>query len=197
MKRKNNGMSIKFVPFLVLLLIVTLCALPAFAKKDVLTEDSDFRETDEVWDFIPDYTGMIEGDSANWVWTKPGLDLTQYKTVVVPKFENRSRVVDVHAQELLTDNMRQSMNRFGLKVMEKSGDITILGCMVDYSGGSGSGAYWRGYGMGQPFVEVEIYIVDNATNEIIAKVRHQAMDGSLSSAISEVIHDVINDLSRR
>ena len=197
MKRKNNGMSIKFVPFLILILIVTLSALPAYAKKDVLTEDSDFRETDEVWDFIPDYTGMIEGDSTNWVWTKPGLDFTQYKTVVVPKFENRSRVVDVHAQELLTDNMRQSMNRFGSKVVEKDGEITVYGCMMDYSGGSGSMEFWVGFGAGQPFVEVEIYIVDNATNEVIAKVRHQAMDETISSAIAEVIHDVINDLSRR
>jgi Domain of unknown function (DUF4410) len=197
MKRKNNGMSIKFVPFLIFLLIVTLCALPAFAKKDVLTEDSDFRETDEVWDFIPDYTGMVEGDSTNWVWTKPGFDLTQYKTVVVPKFDNRSRRVDVHAQELLTDNMRQSMNRFGLKVVEKGGDITIFGCMMDYSEGSGSMDFWVGFGAGQPFVEVEIYIVDNATNEVIAKVRHQAMDETIPSVIAEVIHDVINDLSSR
>ncbi|MBN1572489.1 MAG: hypothetical protein JW984_04750 [Deltaproteobacteria bacterium] len=180
-----------------LLLIVSLLILPAYAKKDVLTEDSEFRDPDEVWDFIPDYTGMVEGDSADWIWMKPGLDLSRYKTVVVPLFENRSKMIDIHTQEMLTDNMRQSMTRFGMSVVDEGGEITVFGCMVDYSGGSGSAEFWIGYGAGNPFVEVEVYIVDNSTGEIVTKVRHQAMDNTIPSAAAEVIHDIITDWSRR
>lgn len=193
-----NRKKFRFIPFLFfLLLIVSLLAVTAFAKKDVLTEDSEFREADEVWDFIPDYTGMIEGDSTDWIWMKPGLDLSRYKTVEVPLFENRSRMIDVHTQEMLTDNMRQSMTRFGMRVVEKGGEITVFGCMMDYSSGSGSAEFWIGYGAGNPFIEVEVYVVDNATGEIITKVRHQAMDNSVPSAAAEVIHDIITDWSRR
>lgn len=194
MKWKN----FKFVPFLAsLLLIISLMVLPAYAKKDVLMEDSDFREADEVWDFIPDYTGMIEGDNVNWIWSKPGLDLSKYKTVTVPMFENRSRMIDVNAQELLTDSMYQAMNRFGVRTVEKGGEITVYGCMMDYSPGSGSAEFWIGYGAGNPFIEVEIYVVDNSTGEIISKVRHQAMDNTIPSVASEVINDIVNEWSRR
>jgi hypothetical protein len=193
-----NFKDIKPVPFVVsILLVISLIALPAFAKKDVLTEDSDFREADEVWDFIPDYTGMIEGDDVDWIWMKPGLDLSKYKTVVVPMFENRSRMIDVNAQDLLTDNMIQAMNRFGARTVEKGGEITVYGCMVDYSPGSGSAEFWVGYGVGNPFIEVEIYVVDNSTGEIITKVRHQAMDSTIPSAAAEVITDIVNEWSRR
>ncbi|GEM_PF-2237431 len=193
-----NRKKFRFIPFLFsLFLIVTLLALPAIAKRDVLTEDSDFREADEVWDFIPDYTGMVEGDSTDWIWKKPGLDLSKYKTAVVPLFDNRSKMIDVYAQEMLTENMRQSMTRFGMSVVDKGGEITVFGCMMDYSGGSGSADFWVGYGAGNPFIEVEVYVVDNSTGEIITKVRHQAMDSTIPSAAAEVIHDIVTDWSRR
>ncbi len=104
----------------------------------MLTEDSDFKNPDDgAWNFIPDYTGMIEGDSVDWIWTKPGVTLSQFKTVQVPEFENISSQTDVTAQDLLTRNMKDGLSRrLGLKVVEKNADITIKGAMVDYFSGN-------------------------------------------------------------
>ncbi len=40
-------------------------------------------------------------------------------------------------------------------------------------------------------------MVDNKTKEIISKVRHQAMDSTVDSAIAETISDIIDEWARR
>ena len=180
------------------LLAVIALVGTAFSAADLLVDDSDFKDPDEgAWDFIPDYTGMAEGDNINWVWTKPGVNLTQYKTVSVTHFENRSNETDVTAQNLLDQNMKDALERrLGLKITDKNPDITVKGAMVDYSSGNAARYVW-GYGAGEPLVEVEVYVFDNKTKEIISKVRHQAMDYSVDSVIAETINDVINYWGRR
>ncbi len=166
---------------------------------DVLMEDSDYMDTEAgTWGFIPDYTGMIEGDNVNWIWTKPGVSLTQFKTVQVPEFENLWKETDVMAQDLLTRNMKDGLSRrLGLKVVDKNADITVKGAMVDYFSGNTGARYWVGWGAGEPLVEVEVYIVDNKTKEIISKVRHQAIDSTIDSAIAETISDIIGEWAKR
>lgn len=178
--------------------LVTLWSLSAFGA-DVLTKDGDFMDPEEgAWGFIPDYTDMVEGDPANWVWTKPGVNLTQYKSVAVPEFENLSKETDVTAQDLLTRNMKDGLSRrLGLTVVTKNADITVKGAMVDYSTGSNAARYWVGYGAGEALVEVEVYVVDNKTKEVISKVRHQALDWSVDSVIAETISDVISEWAKR
>jgi hypothetical protein len=183
---RNRGIR----SFLVLVFILAFSVM-AFSA-DLLMKDNEFREADEVWDFIPDYTDMADGDAVNWVWTKPGVHLYDYKTVEVPKFENISKTVDIYAQDLLTDNMKDGIQRLGPEVVESKGEITINGAMVDYWSGSGAVNFFAGFGAGQPLVEVEVYVVDNKTGEIISKVRHQAHDATIESAIAEVISDIIN-----
>jgi TolB-like protein len=189
---------VKIVPLVVGLSALLVVAGAVFAA-DLLTKDRDFKDPDEgVWDFIPDYTDMAEGDDVDWVWTKPGVNLTQYKTVEVPQFENISRETDVTAQDLLTRNMKDGLERrLGLKVVDKNADITVKGAMVDYSSGSTAARIFVGYGSGEPNVTVEVYVVDNKTKEIISKVRHGARDYSIDSAIAETISDIIGYWGRR
>jgi hypothetical protein len=177
--------------------ILLLWSVSAYCA-DVLTKDNDFMDPDAgVWGFIPDYTDMVEGDNANWIWTKPGVNLTQYKTVAVPEFENLWKETDVTAQDLLTRNMKDGLSRrLGLKVVDKNADITVKGAMVDYFLGNTATKYWVGFGAGEPLVEVEIYVVDNKTKEIISKVRHQAIDSTIESAIAETISDIISEWAK-
>lgn len=179
--------------------ILLVWAVSAFGAADILTEDSDFMDPEEgAWSFIPDYTGMIEGDISNWIWTKPGVSLTQYKTVQVPEFENLWRETDVTAQDLLTRNMKDGLSRrLGLNVVDRNADITVKGAMVDYFSGSTATRIWVGYGAGEPLVEVEVYVVDNKTKEIISKVRHQAIDYSIESAIAETVSDIVSEWAKR
>jgi hypothetical protein len=192
--------SFKKAPVAALIVTILLFwVISAFGAADVLTEDSDFKNPDEgAWGFIPDYTGMIEGDSVDWIWTKPGVNLSQFKTVQVPEFENISSQTDVTAQDLLTRNMKDGLSRrLGLTVVEKNADITVKGAMVDYFSGSSAARIWVGYGAGEPFAEVEVYVVDNKTKEIISKVRNQSHDYGIDSAIASTISDIIDEWSRR
>jgi hypothetical protein len=187
-----------------LLSLLALCALmiwagTAFSAANVLTEDSDFKNPERgAWGFIPDYTGMIEGDSVDWIWTKPGVNLSQYKTVQVPEFENISNQTDITAQDLLTRNMKDGLSRrLGLKVVDKNADITVKGAMVDYFSGNTATRVWVGFGAGEPFTEVEIYVVDNKTKEIISKVRNQSHEYSIEGAIAATISDIIDEWAKR
>jgi TolB-like protein len=181
-----------------LVFILLLWSVSAYCA-DVLTKDNDFMDPEAgAWGFIPDYTDMVEGDDVNWIWTKPGLNFTGYKTVAVTEFENLSNETDVMAQDLLTRNMKDGLSRrLGLKVVDKNADITVKGAMVDYFSGNTAARYWVGFGAGEPLVEVEVYIVDNKTKEIISKVRHQAIDSSIESVIAETISDIIGEWSKR
>jgi hypothetical protein len=178
--------------------VVLLWAVSAFSS-DVLMKDSDYLDPEAgVWNFIPDYTGMVEGDDVNWIWTKPGVNLTDYKTVEVPEFENLWKETDVMAQDLLTRNMRDGLSRrLGLKVVDKNADITVKGAMVDYFLGNTAARVFVGWGAGEPLVEVEVYVVDNKTKEIISKVRHQAIDSTIDSVIAETISDIIGEWAKR
>jgi hypothetical protein len=175
-----------------------LWGVSAFSA-DVLMKDRDFNDPEAgVWGFIPDYTDMVEGDHVNWIWTKPGVSLTQYKTVEVPEFENLWKETDVTAQDLLTRNMKDGLSRrLGLTVVDKKADITVKGAMVDYFLGNTAARIWVGFGAGEPLVEVEVYVVDNKTNEIISKVRHQAIDSTIESVIAETISDIISEWAKR
>ena len=181
-----------------LVFILLLWSVSAYCA-DVLTKDNDFMDPEAgAWGFIPDYTDMVEGDDVNWIWIKPGLNLTGYKTVTVTEFENISTETDVMAQDLLTRNMKDGLSRrLGLKVVDRNADITVKGAMVDYFSGNTAARYWVGFGAGEPLVEVEVYIVDNKTKEIISKVRHQAIDSTVESVIAETISDIIGEWSKR
>jgi hypothetical protein len=189
----------KLLLALPLILIALVFIIPAAAHSaNLLVNDKDFKNVDEGWDFIPDYTGMAEGDEVNWAWTKPGVTLGQYKSVEVPEFGNISKETDISAQDLLTRNMKDGLSRrIGLKVVDRNADITVKGAIVDYFSGSTAARVWIGFGAGEPAVMVETYVVDNKTKEIISKIRHRAQDSTFDSAIAEVISDIINEWAKR
>lgn len=182
---------------LMILFSVLLVWSPWASGADILTKDRDFMDPEEgAWGFIPDYADMAEGDDVNWIWVKPGTSFSSFKTVQVPQFENLSKETDVTAQDLLARNMKDGLSRrFGLKVVDRNADITVKGAMVDYFMGNTAARIWVGYGVGEPLVEVEVYVVDNKTKEIISKVRHQAIDPTIESAIAETISDIIGEWS--
>jgi hypothetical protein len=179
--------------------IVILWTVSGLCTNDFLMNDSDFMDKQVgEWGFIPDYTGMIKGDNVDWVWTKSGVTLTQYKTVEVPTFQNLWKETDVTAQDLLTRDMKDGLSqRLGLTVVDKDADITVKGAMVDYFTSTTESGTWAGRGTGEPLVEVEVYVVDNKTKEIISKVRHQAEDPTIDGAIAETISDIISEWAKK
>ncbi len=187
-----------------MVLIVTLCALviwarPAFSVHDVLTEDTDFQDPDAgAWNFINDYSGMIGGDTVDWIWTKPQADLTAYKTVTVPEFKDLWKETDPVAERLLTRHMKDALTqRFGLKVVDKNADITVNGAIVDYSSGTVPSRFWPKYNPTDSLVEVEVTVVDNNTKEVISKVRHQSIDPTIEAAIAETINDIMDQWAKK
>jgi hypothetical protein len=187
-----------------LLVIVGLSALaiwarPAFSVHDILTENTDFQDPDAgAWNFINDYTGMIGGDTVDWIWTKPQADLSSYKTVEVPEFKDLWKETDPLAEDLLTQHMKDALSdRLGLKVVDKNADITVNGAIVDYSSGTIPPRYWPNHNPTDSLVEVEVSVVDNKTKEIISKVRHQSIDPTIEAAIAETVNDMMDQWAKK
>jgi hypothetical protein len=187
-----------------LLLLAALSALaiwarPAFSVHDILSEDTDFQDPDAgAWNFINDYTGMIGGDTVDWIWTMPQADLSQYKTVAVPDFKDLWTGTDPIAEGLLTRHMKDALSdRFGLKVVDENADITVNGAIVDYSSGTVPPRYWPKYNPTDSLVEVEVTVVDNKTKEVISKVRHKSIDPTIEAAIAETVNDIVDQWAKK
>ncbi len=179
--------------------IMLFWTVPALCTDDFLMNDSDFMSKDEgEWGYIPNYNGMIKGDNVDWIWMKPGVSLTQFKTVEVPQFENLWKETDPTAQNLMTQNMKDGVSgSLGLKVVDANADITVKGAIVDYLLGKKESGIGDEYRPGDSLVEVEVYVVDNKTKEIISKVRHQVIDPTIDGAVAKTASDIVTEWSKR
>ncbi|MBI5043332.1 MAG: hypothetical protein HZC10_05795 [Nitrospirae bacterium] len=99
------------------------------------------------------------------------------------------------------ENFETSFKRIG-KNVSGSGQLIIKGAMYkveEYDVGKKIGTSFIPFAggivsqtQGNPTVGVEIILIDAATKEEVARIRHEAQDSSLSSASAEVADDIAN-----
>lgn len=77
------------------LILGTALLIPsaALCSEKRLIDDNEYKDKDFHKGIITDYTDMVKGDDLDWVWVKPGENLSQYK-IKVGTIENKS---DMHS----------------------------------------------------------------------------------------------------
>lgn len=178
-----------------------LLSSEAFAKKDKFVESDEYKEKKAPTGFIKNYEGMIEGKDIKWVYLKEGIKFGKYDSVKIESFETIANKSNKDIQKGLKENFEASFQRIGKKV-SGSGALIIKGAMYkvdEYDVGKKVGmSFIPGAGgilshtQGNPTVGVEIIIIDAATKEEIARIRHEAQDPTLSSAAAEAADDIAN-----
>ncbi|MBI5182621.1 MAG: DUF3313 family protein [Nitrospirae bacterium] len=186
---------------LIIIAILVLANENAFAKKDKFVESDEYKEKKAPTGFIKNYEGMIEGKDIKWVWVKEGVKFGKYDSVRIESFETIADKTNKDIQKGLRSDFGTSFQRIGKKVSD-SGQLIIKGAVYkveEYNVGKKIGmSFIPGAGgvlsrtQGNPTVGVEIIIIDAATKEEIARIRHEAQDPTLNSAATEVADDIAN-----
>lgn len=186
---------------LIIIAILVLVNENAFAKKDKFVESDEYKEKKAPTGFIKNYEGVIEGKDIKWVWVKEGAKFGKYDSVRIESFETIADKTNKDIQGGLKGDLETSFKRIGKKP-SGSGALIIKGAVYkveEYNVGKKIGmSFIPGAGgilsrtQGNPTVGVEIIIIDAATKEEIARIRHEAQDSTLSSAATEVADDIAN-----
>lgn len=181
--------------------ILLLLSSDAFAKKEKFVESDEYKEKKAPTGFIKNYEGMIEGKDIKWVYLKEGVKFGKYDSVKVESFGSIANKSNKDIQKDIRRDFDVSFERIGKKASD-SGKLIIKGAMYkveEYDVGKKIGTSFIPFAggivsrtQGNPTVGVEIILIDAATKEEIARIRHEAQDSSLSSAAAEVADDVAN-----
>lgn len=181
--------------------IMLLLSPAAFAKNDKFVESNEYKEEKEPTGFIKNYEGMIEGKDIKWVYLKEGAKFGKYDSVKILPFETIANKSHKDIQKGLKEDFETSFERIGKKV-SGSGTLIIKGAMYkaeEYNAGKKFGMSFIPFAggilshtEGNPTVGVEIIIIDVATKEEIARIRHESQDPTLNSAAAEVADDIAN-----
>lgn len=185
----------------IIMAILMLFGGDAWAKKDKFVESKEYKEKKDPTGFIKNYEGMEEGKDIKWVYLKPGVKFGKYDSVKIESFDTIANKSNKDIQKGLKDDFETSFKRIG-KNVSGSGQLIIKGAMYkveEYDVGKKVGmSFIPGAGgilsrtQGNPTVGVELILIDAATKEEVARVRHEAQDSSLHSASAEVADDIAN-----
>lgn len=185
----------------IIMAILMLFGGDAWAKKDKFVESKEYKEKKDPTGFIKNYEGMEEGNDINWVYLKPGVKFGKYNSVKIESFGTIANKSNKDIQKGLKENFETSFQRIGKKTSD-SGVLVIKGAMYkveEYNVGKKIGmSFIPGAGgvlsrtQGNPTVGVELILIDAATKEEVARIRHEAQDSSLNSASAEVADDIAN-----
>ncbi len=156
----------------------------AFSSEDRLVDDNEYKDKDFHKGIITDYTDMVKGDDVNWVWVKPGENLSQYK-VTVGNIENKS---DMFAKSL-TESVKSIFEEYFANGTKGSkGTLTAELCITEVQKFS-PGKAWIPFVGGrqmQAGIGIETILRDK-NYVIIAKLRHFDRQGhDVREAIEEV-----------
>ncbi len=75
--------------FCLIFAMAVLIPSMALSSSDRLVDDKEYKDKDFHKGIITDYTDMVKGDEVDWVWVKPGENLSQYQ-IKLGTIENKS-----------------------------------------------------------------------------------------------------------
>ena len=166
----------------------------ALSGSDRLVDDREYKDKDFHKGIISDYTDMVKGDDVDWVWVKPGENLSQYK-VKLGNIENKS---DVFTKSLIESVKSIFEEYFANGIKGSKGPLTAdLGIteVQKFSPGKAWIPFAGGRQM-QAGIGIEIILLDQ--NKVtIAKLRHFDRQGrDVRDAIEEVAGHMTKYISR-
>lgn len=136
---------------------------------------------------------FVETDEIDYLWVKDGFDLNGRTLHWLPwpepdfqgpkateRDENDRRL----ARQMSSDMHRSFADTFNinygsaLKSSVDSGDIEVVGRIVDCSTGSGAAKALVGFGAGAGNTTIDLKFTDKATGEVVAGIHHRVVSGT-------------------
>lgn len=182
-----------FVAVSLAIVLGLVLAGPALAKKGSKTflGSDDAKEADEPQKYLPDYSKLVKGEDADWVFFAVP-SLRSHNKVVVKPFQ--SNAFDTHktdgkmAAEYAPDYMSQWLRRQGFEVVESGGSMVIYGNVFNAWEPSGAARFWGGW-MANPGCGIEV-IVKDAKGNILAYMRHKARGSTIRDAVENGLEEI-------
>jgi hypothetical protein len=166
----------------------------AWCRSEKLIDDNEYKDKDFHKGIIADYTDMVKGDDVDWVWVKPGENLSQYK-VKLGNIENKS---DMFTKSFVESVKSIFEEYFANGTKGGKGSLTAELGITEVQKFS-PGKAWIPFAGGrqmQAGIGIEIILRDQ--NKVtIAKLRHFDRQGSdVSAAVEEVAGHMTKYISR-
>lgn len=178
--------------FILVFMVLTFFPLTALCGSDRFIDSDDYKDKDFKKGIISDYSDLHKGDDIDWLWTKPGTRLADYKINVV-KFENL-------ADELRNsqfNEIKTTFNEIFDKLKGAKASLSADLCVYEvqkFSAGKAWIPFAGGHQM-QAGAGIEMVLKDNG--KIVAKIRHFAREGSrIEDAAQEVAEDLKKYISK-
>ena len=191
---KRHGIGYKFAAGLCCAMIF-FAPVMAFCESKKFVDSNEYKDKDFKKCNISDYSDMSEGDDINWLWTEPGIKLSQYK-LAVGNVENKS---DMRNKSMVGSVKSTFKNAFDdLQINGDSGTLTADICIYDAQNFNAGKAWipFVGGNQMQAGIGVEMVLHDK-NNRTVAKFRHFAREGTqIDNATQELVDDLLKYIGK-
>jgi hypothetical protein len=171
----------------------------AWAKKaKTFLASSDAKEDDEPQAYLPDYSKLVKGDDADWVWFPNG-SLKAYKTVLIKPFSSNAveahKTEGKHAADYGPEFMKEWLEKQGFQVVASGpADMVIEGNVFNAWEPSGGARFFGGV-FANPGAGVEV-ICKDAKGTILGFVRHKSRGSTIKDAIENGLEEVAKAIAK-
>jgi len=159
---------------------------------------SDAKESDEPQAYLPDYSKLVKGGDADWVYLPNG-SLKSYGTVLVKPFSSNAvedhRVEGRHAADFAPGYLKNWLEKQGFHVVTSgSAEMVIEGNVFNAWEPSGAGRFWGGM-WANPGVGIEV-ICRGANGKILGFVRHKSRGSTIKDAVENGLEEVAKAIAK-
>jgi hypothetical protein len=194
---KKNLTNNRATKLLLLLMLLSVWACLPFRSSPDNSEESSYGEFNKRSNssliekpkrLIDDYRGMQEHEKVYWQWMSPGVELRQCRTANISPLFNYSNFDYAWAEAEIERTIGKIFSE--LCDAGSSLDIGVTAAIVDMK--PKRGTFKRMFFLEEeyPFIEVEIVIVETATESVLAKICHASKGKSLKEAVDRMVNDL-------
>jgi hypothetical protein len=196
----NMSRETLIASFAVVLTVVAL-SLPdqAWAKKaKTFLASDDAKESDEPQGYLPDYSKLVKGDDADWVYFPNG-SLQSFKTVQIKPFSSNAvdthKVDGKHAAEFAPDFFKRWLEKQGFQVVDSGhADMVIEGNIFNAWEPSGGARFWGGV-FANPGAGEEV-ICKDANGAILGFVRHKSRGSTIKDSVENGLEEIAKAIAK-
>ncbi len=158
----------------------------------------DAKESDEPQAYLPDYSKLVKGDDADWVYFPNG-SLKSLKTVKIKPFSSNAldthKIDGRHAAEFAPDYMKEWLEKEGFQVVDSGpADMVIEGNIFNAWEPSGGARFWGGV-FANPGAGEEV-ICKSSTGQILGFVRHKSRGSTIKDAVENGLEKIAKSIAK-
>ncbi len=172
---------------------------PAWAKSaKTFLASSDAKEDDEPQAYLPDYSKLVKGEDADWVYFPAG-SLKSHAKVLIKPFSSNAveahKVEGRHAAEYAPDFLKNWLEKQGFQVVEGgAADMIVEGNVFNAWEPSGGARFWGGV-FANPGAGVEV-ICKSPNGETLGFVRHKSRGSTIKDAVENGLEEVAKAIAK-